>query len=165
MHKVPLEVAFAETFFKQLAGLPIYWEDAEDDDPVLYERCKKLLEMDPEAVDSDVRLKFVIKVEKLGIRKVVELCQGGRDMVVNSANRRRFVELLVRRRLVVPVVDQIKSFARGFDDLLVKASTPQFLRPLETLDLEMLLKGEGRTTSLEYWRRHTEVHGYMPADE
>ncbi|CAM6092872.1 unnamed protein product [Calypogeia fissa] len=166
MHRVQVDVVFAVTFFKQLAGLPISWEDAKDADPVLYESCKKILEMDPETIDSDaLGLTFVSEVEELGTRKTLELCQGGRDMVVNSENRRQFVELLVHRRLVASVAEQIKSFSQGFSDLLVNASSQQFLRAVDPEDLDLLLYGKDRNIDLDDWKMHTEYHDYTLTDD
>ncbi|BBM97696.1 hypothetical protein MPTK1_1g07640 [Marchantia polymorpha subsp. ruderalis] len=166
MHRVQVDVVFALTFFKQLAGLPISWEDAKDADPCLYESCKKILEMDAETVDSDaLGLTFVSEIEELGSRKTLELCQGGREMVVNSDNRKEFVELLVRRRLVTSVAEQIKSFSQGFSDLLVNSSHQQFLRALEPEDLDLMLYGKDRNICLEDWRKHTEYHDYTVSDD
>ena len=41
--------------------------------------------MDSDILDSGLLgLMFVTKVEELGSQKVMELCQGGRDLVVNT---------------------------------------------------------------------------------
>ncbi|KAL2650696.1 hypothetical protein R1flu_018824 [Riccia fluitans] len=166
MHRVQVDVVFALTFFKQLAGLPISWEDAKDADPCLYESCKKILEMDAETIDSDaLGLTFISEIEVLGSRKTLELCQGGREMVVNSGNRQQFVELLVQRRLVTSVAEQIKSFAHGFSDLLANYSHQQFLRALEPEDFDLMLYGKDRNVCLDDWRKHTEYHEFSCTDD
>lgn len=166
MHRVQMDVVFALTFFKQLAGLPVLWEDAKDADPCLYESCKKILEMDPEVIDTDILgLTFVSEVEELGTHKSMELCMGGKDMVVNSENRGHFVDLLVQRRLVNSVAEQVKSFSQGFSDLLVNSSHQQFLRALEPADLDLMLYGKDRNICLEDWKAHTEYHDYNASDD
>lgn len=166
MHRVQMDVVFALTFFKQLAGLPVLWEDAKDADPCLYESCKKILEMDPEVIDTDILgLTFVSEVEELGSHKSMELCMGGKDMVVNSENRGHFVDLLVQRRLVNSVAEQVKSFSQGFSDLLVNSSHQQFLRALEPADLDLMLYGKDRNICLEDWKAHTEYHDYNASDD
>jgi hypothetical protein len=63
MHRAQIDMVLARTFFKQLAGLSISWEDTQDADPFLFSSCKKILEMDPDSLEKDVlRLTFVILV-------------------------------------------------------------------------------------------------------
>lgn len=88
MHKVQVGVVFDRIFFLQLAGKHISLEDIRDTDPCVYSSCKQILEMDSDYVDSDaLGLTFVREVEELGSRRVVELCPGGKSIVVNSKNR------------------------------------------------------------------------------
>lgn len=167
MHRVQMDVVFALSFFKQLAGLPVLWEDAKDADPCLYDSCKKILEMDAGLIDTDaLGLTFVSEVEELGSHKSMELCSGGKDMVVTSENRRQFVELLVQRRLVASVAEQVKSFSQGFSDLLVnRTHHQQFLRALEPEDLDLMLYGKDRNICLEDWKAHTEYHDFCATDD
>ncbi|XP_073393758.1 E3 ubiquitin-protein ligase UPL5 isoform X2 [Physcomitrium patens] len=166
MHRVQMDVVFALSFFKQLAGLPVVWEDAKDADPLLYESCKKILEMDADLIDTDILgLTFVSEVEELGSHKSMELCMGGKDMVVTSANRRHFIELLVQRRLVSSVAEQVKSFSQGFSDLLMNSTQQQFLRALAPEDLDLMLYGKDRNICLEDWKAHTEYHDYCVTDD
>jgi hypothetical protein len=95
----------------------------------------------------------------------MELCMGGKDMVVTSENRRHFVELLVQRRLVASVAEQVKSFSQGFSDLLVNRTHQQFLRALEPEDLDLMLYGKDRNICLEDWKAHTEYHDYCATDD
>ncbi|XP_024400554.1 E3 ubiquitin-protein ligase UPL5 isoform X2 [Physcomitrium patens] len=167
MHRVQMDVVFALSFFKQLAGLPVLWEDAKDADPTLYESCKKILELDADLIDTDILgLTFVSEVEELGSHKSMELCLGGKDMVVTSENRRHFVELLVQRRLVSSVAEQVKSFSQGFSDLLLNSTThQQFIRALTPEDLDLMLYGKDRNICLEDWKAHTEYHDYSATDD
>eukprot|EP00250_Pteridium_aquilinum_P012283 c20622_g1_i2 orf=257-3370(-) len=165
MHKVQVNVVFASMFFKQLAGLPVSWEDVKDADPVLYKSCKQILELDSELVDTDVLgLTFIHEFEELGISKTVELCHGGKDMSVNSQNRFLYVELLVQHRFVKCVEKQVEYFCQGFSDLLVGGSLQQFLQALEPKEFELLLFGKDRIICVDDWKLHTEYHGYESLD-
>lgn len=165
MHRVQIDMVLARTFFKQLAGLSISWEDTQDADPYLYSSCKKILEMDPDLLDEDLLgLTFVTEVEELGSRKVMELCPGGRDLVVNSKNRHQYVKLLIQCHFVTPVAEQIKCFAQGFSDLLGNSTLQQFLRALEPEDLDLMLYGKGHDLCVQDWKDHTEYHEYTEAD-
>ncbi|XWS15484.1 hypothetical protein CRYUN_Cryun34aG0004500 [Craigia yunnanensis] len=87
MHKVLVGVVFDSVFFLQLAGMQISLEDIREADPCLYSNCKKILEMDDEFIDSDaLGLTFIREFEELGSRRVMDLCPGGKGIVVNSRN-------------------------------------------------------------------------------
>ncbi|KAH9305072.1 hypothetical protein KI387_009476, partial [Taxus chinensis] len=166
MHRVQIDVVLACAFFKQLAGEPVCWKDVHDADPELYLSCKKILDMDPKIFDCDaLGLTFVTEVEELGSRKTVELCPGGRDMVVSSENRDRYVDLLIQRRFVISVREQVKCFAQGFQDLLVNSSHQQFLRALEPEDMDLMLYGYDRDICWNDWKAHTEYHEYNEVDD
>eukprot|EP01018_Ginkgo_biloba_P006327 Gb_17176 [translate_table: standard] len=166
MHRVQIDIVLARIFFMQLAGKSISWEDVQDADPCVYSSCKKILDMDAEFIDSDaLALTFVTEVEELGSRKVVELCTGGRDLVVSSKNRHQYVELLIQRRFVTAVAEQVKCFAQGFSDLLVNSTHQQFLRALEPEDMDLMLYGKDRDICVDDWKAHTEYHDYVESDD
>lgn len=166
MHRVQIDVVLARAFFRQLAEESVRWEDIHDADPELYLSCKKILELDPEILDSDaLELTFVTEVEELGSRKIVELCSGGKDKVVSSFNRDQYVDLLIQRRFVTSVTEQVNCFAQGFQDLLVNSTYQQFLRALEPEDIDLMLYGYDRDICLNDWKAHTEYHEYNEADD
>ncbi|KAL3850934.1 hypothetical protein ACJIZ3_012816 [Penstemon smallii] len=145
MHKVQIGITFDRNFFLQLAGHKISLEDIRDADPYLYSSCKQILEMDSEAVDQDaLGLTFVHEIEEeLGTRKVVELCAGGKNMVVNSTNRKLYVDSLVQHGFVKAVGAQVNHFAQGFADIMSSNRLQKsFFQSLELEDLDwMLLHG------------------------
>ncbi|XVF28009.1 hypothetical protein REPUB_Repub14bG0158800 [Reevesia pubescens] len=107
MHKVQVGVVFDRVFFLQLAGMQITLDDIREVDPCLYSSYKKILEMDAEFIDSDaLGLTFVREVEELGSRRVMELCAGGKSVVVNSRNRQEYVNLLIQDRFVTSISEQ-----------------------------------------------------------
>lgn len=166
MHRVQINVAFSLAFFKQLAGRPISWQDTKDADPVFFESCLKVLDMDAEEVDSDaLGLTFVCEEEQLGAMKTVELCSGGKDLPVNSKNRLLYLEYLVQQRFVNSVAEQVKSFSQGFSELLATGNLEQFLRGLEAEDFNLILHGTEQLICLEDWKLHTEYHEYSQSDD
>ncbi|KAF8031841.1 hypothetical protein BT93_D0914 [Corymbia citriodora subsp. variegata] len=95
MHKVQVGIVLDRVFFLQLGGYSISLEDIRDADPRLYNSCKQILDMDAESIDSDaLGLTFVREVEELGLRRVMELCDGGKGIVVDSKNRNDYVIFL-----------------------------------------------------------------------
>ncbi|GFZ03289.1 ubiquitin protein ligase 5 [Actinidia rufa] len=166
MHKVQVGIVFDRVFFLQLAGAHISLEDIHDADPCLYKSCKKILEMDAEMIDSDaLGLTFVHEVEELGSRKILELCSGGKSISVNSQNRGKYVDLLIKHRFVTSITKQVAHFAQGFADILCNSKLQNFFfKSLELEDLDWMLYGSETTISVEDWKAHTEYNGYRETD-
>ncbi|KAG6394133.1 hypothetical protein SASPL_144712 [Salvia splendens] len=167
MHKIQVGIVFDRLFFLQLAGRIITLEDIKDADPLLYNSCKQILEMDPELVDQDaLGLTFVHEVEELGTRKTVDLCTNGKSIVVNSKNRRQYVDSLIQRRFVISVADQVEYFAKGFADILICRHFKQsFFNCLEPEDLDFMLHGSESAISVDDWKAHTKYHGFKETDD
>ncbi|KAG7963099.1 hypothetical protein I3843_09G101500 [Carya illinoinensis] len=166
MHKVQVGIVFDRIFFLQLAGKCISLEDIRDTDPCVYSSCKQILEMDSDYVDSDVLgLTFVREVEELGSRRVVELCPGGKSMVVNSKNREEYVKLLIEHQFVRSLSEQVSHFAQGFGHILCNSRLQKFFfQSLELEDLDWMLYGSETTISVDDWKAHTEYNGYKETD-
>ncbi|PIA38335.1 hypothetical protein AQUCO_02800189v1 [Aquilegia coerulea] len=166
MNRVHVGIVFDRVFFLQLAGKSVSLEDIRDADPCLYMSCKKILEMDADFLDSDaLGLTFVREVEELGSRKIVELCPGGKDIVVDSKNRAEYVNLLIQNRFVTSISQQVARFARGFADILSIARLQKlFFISLEPEDLDRMLCGSDSALCVKAWKAHTDYHGYKETD-
>jgi len=165
MKKVQVGIVFDRVFFTQLAGNYVTLEDIQDADPYLYRSCKQILEMDADFIDSDaLGLTFVRETEELGNRNVIELCPGGKDPVVNSKNREKFVDLLIQNRFVKSISMQVSYFAKGFADILSNSNSQQFFQSLELEDLDWMLHGSENAISVEDWKAHTKYNGYKETD-
>ncbi|XP_061339822.1 E3 ubiquitin-protein ligase UPL5-like [Gastrolobium bilobum] len=166
MHRVQVGIVFDRVFFLQLAGKNITLEDIRDADPCLYSSCKQILEMDSGFVDSDaLGLTFVREVEELGHRKVIELCRGGKSLVVDSKNRENYIDLLIKDQFVTSISEQVSHFAKGFASLLSNSKLQQFFfQSLELEDLDWMLCGSEDSISVEDWKAHTEYNGYKETD-
>lgn len=166
MHKVQVGVVFDRVFFLQLAGMDISLEDIQDADPLLYTSCKQILDMDAEFMDSDaLGLTFVREIEELGSRRVVELCPGGKNIIVNSKNRDEYVYLLIRHRFVTSTSEQVAQFAGGFADILCNQKLQKFFfQSLELEDLDWMLYGSESAICVDDWKAHTEYNGYKETD-
>lgn len=165
-HKVQVGIVLDRIFFLQLAGLQVSLEDTREADPCLYSSCRKILEMDPDFIDSDaLGLTFVREVEELGSRKVIELLPGGANLVVNSKNRNEYVNLLVRHQFVSSISKQVSHFADGFADIL---SSPRMLEfffgSLDLEDLDSMLRGSTGNICVQDWKACTEYSGYEETD-
>lgn len=166
MHKVQVGVVFDRTFFLQLAGKIVTLEDIKDADPFLYMSSKKILEMDAEPLDLDVLgLTFVREIEELGTQRAVELCEGGKDMAVNSKNREEYIKLLIQHRFVKSVSEQVSYFARGFSDILLNTNFQKFFfNNLDLEDFDRMIGGSNSSINVKEWKSHTEYSGYKAKD-
>ncbi|WOL19222.1 E3 ubiquitin-protein ligase [Canna indica] len=166
MHKVQVGIVFDRVFFLQLSGKSVSLEDVCDADPVLYRSCKQILEMDAALLDSDVLgLTFAREIEMLGSKKMVELCPGGKDIIVHSRNRKEYVNLLIKHCFVTSISEQVAHFAEGFGDILSKSKHQQFFfHSLDLEDFDRMLGGSTSVINVKEWREHTEYNGYKSKD-
>ncbi|XP_055826818.1 E3 ubiquitin-protein ligase UPL5-like [Solanum dulcamara] len=165
MHKIQIGVVFDRVFFLQLAGEEISLEDIRDADPSLYSSCKQILEMDPETVDQDIlSLVFVCDAEEFGSKITIELCPNGKDTVVNSKNRKEYVNLLIQHRFITSIAPQIAHFSQGFADITTLSIQTCLFRSLDLEDLDQMLDGSGSEISIEDWKAHTDYNGYEESD-
>lgn len=172
MHKIQVGIVFDRVFFVQLAGKNVSLEDICDADPVLYNSCKKLLELDAELVDQDaLSLTFVREVNELGTVKDVELCTGGKNISVTSKNRKDYVHLLIQHSFVTSVAEQVSHFTRGFADIMNSADTntraslqKSFFESIELEDFDWMLHGSESVICVEDWKAHTKYNGFKETD-
>ncbi|KAG6392384.1 hypothetical protein SASPL_146601 [Salvia splendens] len=167
MHNVQVGIVFDRVFFLQLAGHTITLEDIRDADPLLYNSCKQILEMEPEAVDQDaLGLTFVHEVEELGIRKTIDLCTDGKTIAVNSENRREYVDSLIQHQFVISVADQVEHFAKGFGDIMgCRRLQKSFFKCLGLEDLDRMLHGNESAISVDDWKAHTKYELFKETDD
>ncbi|KAL5220769.1 hypothetical protein ABZP36_025482 [Zizania latifolia] len=152
----------------ELAGEPVTLDDIADADPFFHQSCVKILEMDPDVVDSDaLGLTFVREVEVPGsrVRKITELIPGGMDIVVNSKNRSKYIALLVQDRFVNSTNDSLTHFAEGFGCMLVKEKYRiDFFQSLVLEDFDRMLGGSHSTIDVEDWKSSTRYCHYTSTD-
>ncbi|KAF3331086.1 E3 ubiquitin-protein ligase UPL5-like protein [Carex littledalei] len=166
MHRVQVGVVFDRIFYSQLSGRTITLEDIKDADPLLYASCRKILEMDPDILDSDaLGLTFIREVDELGSHKVIELCPGGKDLSVNSKNRDVYINLLIQDRFVNSTSKQVAHFAQGFGDILTNAKEQKFFfSNLDLEDFDRMIGGSEGAVDVKDWKAHTEYNGYKLKD-
>ncbi|XBI09338.1 hypothetical protein VPH35_136912 [Triticum aestivum] len=168
MHNVPVGVRFDRTLFFQLAGRPLTLDDVANADPSTHASCKKILEMDPDLVDSDaLGLTFAREVGVFGSGEVIELLPGGRDIAVDSKNRGQYIDLLIQSLFMASTKDQLTHFAKGFSYMLVKPELRKhFFLSLHLEDLDSMLGGRIGNIDVQEWKEYTRYDGgYTQQDD
>lgn len=167
-HNVQVGILLDRTLFSWLAGRPITLDDIADADPTMYTSCKKILEMDPDLVDSDVLgLTFAREVIVFGYPEVMELLPGGRDVTVDSKNRGQYIDLLIQDVYVNSTRDQLNHFAEGFSFMLVRPDFRRaFFHTLDLEDLDKMLGGRMSAIDVQEWKENTTyLGGYSEQDD
>ncbi|PNT68379.1 hypothetical protein BRADI_3g39795v3 [Brachypodium distachyon] len=162
MYNVQVGVLFDRTLFVQLAMDDITedpllaLDDIADADPLLHASCRQILEMEPVVVGSGV----------LGLTPTRQVSPGGRNVAVNSLNRRHFVDQLITNIFVNSTKEQLVSFAEGFSSMLVDPGMRgAFFRTLYLEDLDKMLGGSVGAIDVEEWKGNVEYRGYNEEDE
>lgn len=166
-HKIHVGFFFDRTLFLHLAGRPITLDDITDADPSLHTSCKKILEMDPNLVDSNMLgLTFVREVEVLGSRTVTELIPGGKDIAVTSQNRCNYLDLLIKDRFVTSTRCRLNPFTAGFSSIFGKGTHwRKFFDSLDAPDFDLMLGGSSKDNiDVKEWRAFTGYRGYKEKD-
>ncbi|KAI3759885.1 hypothetical protein L1987_50269 [Smallanthus sonchifolius] len=164
MHEIQVGIKFDRTFFLQLARSDLCLEDIKDADPVYYKSCKQILDMDPDVVDT-LCLTFVDEIIKSGSIEVVELCGDGKNVAVNSTNRNKYIELLIKHRYMTRVAKKVANFGKGFADIVGdKRKQRLIFRILEFEDHVGMLHGIEDLISVDDWKLHTVYDGYTETD-
>ncbi|KAH0716053.1 hypothetical protein KY290_006859 [Solanum tuberosum] len=118
----------------------------------------------PNQVDQDVlALTFVCEVESLGVRREIELCPNGKDIVVDSKNWETYVHLLIQHHYVTSIAEQVAYFSKGFSDVITRSRLWSFFRCLSLKDFNLMLGGRS-DFSVEDWKAHTDYNAYEESD-
>uniref|UniRef100_M1DLF2 HECT-type E3 ubiquitin transferase n=1 Tax=Solanum tuberosum TaxID=4113 RepID=M1DLF2_SOLTU len=118
--------------------LEVSFEYTVDKDPALL-RGDLLLQFKPEEATGlgVLREWFFL----LGSIKTVELCPNGKDIVVNSKNRKKYVNLLIQHRFVTSIASQITHFSQSFSHITTSSIKTSLFWSLYLKDLDKMHDG------------------------
>ncbi|KAL9986746.1 hypothetical protein ACROYT_G000935 [Oculina patagonica] len=149
-HGKLLDAFFIRPFYKMMLGKPITLIDMESVDSEYYNSLNWILENDPEDLD----LTFSVDEELFGQVKVKDLKPGGSEIKVTNANKREYINLVIKWRFVSCVEDQMKKFMEGFGELIPH----NLIQIFDERELELLMCGLGEI-DINDWRRNTNYRG------
>lgn len=149
-HGKLLDAFFIRPFYKMMLGKPITLIDMESVDSEYYNSLNWILENDPEDLD----LTFSVDEELFGQVTVKDLKPGGSDIKVTNANKREYINLVIKWRFVSRVEEQMKKFMEGFGELIPH----NLIQIFDERELELLMCGLGEI-DINDWRRNTNYRG------
>lgn len=149
-HGKLLDAFFIRPFYKMMLGKPITLIDMESVDSEYYNSLNWILENDPEDLD----LTFSVDEELFGQVTVKDLKPGGSEIKVTNANKREYINLVIKWRFVSRVEDQMKKFMEGFGELIPH----NLIQIFDERELELLMCGLGEI-DISDWRRNTNYRG------
>lgn len=62
----------------------------------------------------------LLSLNQFGVRKTIELKEGGTNIAVTQENKREFVQLSAQYRLLISIKDQIDALLGGFYEIIPK---------------------------------------------
>merc|ERR1712136_69867 len=155
-HGKLLDAFFIRPFYKMMLGKPITLRDMESVDSEYYGSLKYILENDPQDLD----LYFTVDEELFGTTKETELKPGGSEIQVTNQNKREYIQLVIKWRFVSRVQDQMKSFLKGFNELIPS----NLLKIFDENELELLMCGLA-DVDVNDWKKHTNYKGDYHAND
>lgn len=149
-HGKLLDAFFIRPFYKMMLGKPITRIDMESVDSEYYNSLNWILENDPEDLD----LTFSVDEELFGQVTLKDLKPRGSEIKVTNANKREYINLVIKWRFVSSVEDQMKKFMEGFSELIPH----NLIQIFDERELELLMCGLGEI-DINDWRKHTNYRG------
>uniref|UniRef100_A0A8C1W790 E3 ubiquitin-protein ligase n=1 Tax=Cyprinus carpio TaxID=7962 RepID=A0A8C1W790_CYPCA len=153
-HGKLLDAFFIRPFYKMMLQKPITLQDMESVDSEYFNSLRWILENDP----TDLDLRFTVDEELFGQMHQRELKPGGADIVINDANKKEYIHLVMQWRFVDRIQRQMTAFREGFYELI-----PQdLIKIFDENELELLMCGLG-DVDVNDWRENTKYkNSYSP---
>jgi E3 ubiquitin-protein ligase NEDD4 len=120
--------------YKHLLGWPITFEDLEAQDEEYYQALKKFTTMEDLSI---MCLDFTVTEETMGVRRDVELIEGGNLKEVTSENLSQYLEANLRYRMLNRTKPQLTELLLGFFDVVPEPALTIF----DPNELELILCG------------------------
>lgn len=102
---------------------------------------------------------FTVDVERFGVTEEVELCPGGKDMVVNRFNRSEFIRLYIEWEFCRQCEGQLAAFKKGFERMVDKEAVKAVL---DSAELEALICGQRKLNFADLRDTAIYANGFTP---
>jgi hypothetical protein len=139
--------------YKHMLGWPITFEDLQLQDEEYYQSLKQFTKMSEEEI-SALCLDFTLAEETLGVRRDVELVEGGKDLEVTKENLPQYLQAILKYRTLDRTKPQITELLLGFFDVIPEPALTVF----DPNELELILCGLP-TIDIDDWESNTNYSG------
>jgi len=141
--------------YKHILGWPITFSDLEQIDQDIYRNLKHIETMSKNGDNIDLLyLDFTTTKDILGQKVEVELVEGGANIEVTDENYHKYLEAILKYRMLECVKPQMKELLLGFFDVIPEP----LLTIFDFQELELLLCGLPKI-DMDDWKAHTEYSG------
>lgn len=137
--------------YKHMLGWPITFDDLELFDEDYYRHLKQLSEVEDVSM---LCLTFTVTEDELGIKREVELVEGGAEIEVTEDNLPEYLEANLKYRMLDRIRPQLTELLLGFFDVMPEP----LLTIFDFQELELLLCGLP-TIDVDDWMAHTVYSG------
>jgi hypothetical protein len=139
--------------YKHMLGWPVTFEDLQLQDEEYYQSLKQFTKMNEEEISS-LCLDFTLAEETLGVRRDVELLEGGKDLEVTKDNLPQYFQAILKYRTLDRTKPQITELLLGFFDVIPEPALTVF----DPNELELILCGLP-TIDIDDWESNTNYSG------
>lgn len=157
-HRRFLDAFFIGALYKMMLNKSVTLADMEGVDADYHRSLQWILDNDIEAAMMD--LTFSTEDDQFGVTKVEDLMDDGRNIEVTNANKKEYVDLMIKWRIQKRIDEQFQSFISGFHELI----PADLVNVFDERELELLIGGIAEI-DVEDWKKHTDYRGYTESDE
>lgn len=147
-----MDTHFTRIIFKLIVGSKITFEDLEFVDPSLYLGFNKLLQMEDPSI---LEMNFVSEENDFGSNNTYLLMENGDKVLVTSENKKKFVELYAKWKIIGSVKSQLEKILFGLYEIIPR----KYFRIFNEKELELLLCGSP-DLDMKDWKNHTRLEGF-----
>jgi E3 ubiquitin-protein ligase NEDD4 len=156
-HRRFLDAFFIGALYKMMLNKAVSLSDMEGVDADFHRSLQWMLDNPIEGVLDQT---FSTEDERFGETKIEDLKPGGRDIEVTDANKKEYVDLMVKWRIQKRIDEQFQAFITGFHELI----PAELVNVFDERELELLIGGIAEI-DVEDWKKHTDYRGYTESDE
>jgi E3 ubiquitin-protein ligase HUWE1 len=113
-----LDAHFSRPIYKHMLGVSVSYHDLEAVEPEYYQSLCLLLSSPLSTLGVEDSLTFSADTQVYGENVVVDLTEGGQDLVVTDANKGEYVRLIAHHRMTAACKPQLEAFLTGFHSLV-----------------------------------------------
>jgi len=139
-----------------MLGVPVHFSDLEAYDNEYYNSLKWVVNNN---ITGTIDQNFTVETEEFGVKKIIELKPGGKQIQVTEENKMEYIQLVTEMRLTTAIKAQINAFLEGFHTIISKTLISLF----NERELELLISGLPEIDINDLYL-NTEYHGGYTKD-